>query len=163
MAKNLTDLKIRPAAIDDLPELQTLYVDTIRSTCRNDYDQNQINAWASTMGNQAGWLDALVKQYFLIALINHKIVGFGSLENGDYLDFLYVHKNFLRQGIANKLYRELEKESLRLGSEYITSDVSKTAKPFFEANGFNVVKENKNRINSVEIINYRMIKYHTVG
>jgi putative acetyltransferase len=151
-------ITLRHANIDDLPEMQALYVETIKSTCKKEYNQEQIFVWTSSVENKARWKEALTHQYFLIAEVENNIVGFGSLENGDYLDFMYVHKDYLRQGIADKLYQALENESQRLECTIMTSDVSKTARPFFEQKGFKVLKENINIIRGVEIVNYRMIK-----
>ena len=152
------EITIRHANIDDLPEILALYAEIIQQTCKNDYDQQQIRAWISSIENKARWTEALTRQYFLLAITENKIVGFASLENGDYLDFMYVHKDFLRKGIANKLFQALENEAKRLANFSMTADVSKTAQPFFEKKGFKVLKENKNMISGVEIINYRMVK-----
>ncbi|MFP3335411.1 GNAT family N-acetyltransferase, partial [Pseudomonas sp. SIMBA_064] len=76
----------------------------------------------------------------LVAIIDHKIVGFCSLDNGN-IDLLFVHQNYLRQGIALKLYTQIEQVSRQKGKTRLTADVSKTAKPFFERVGFKVLKE----------------------
>jgi putative acetyltransferase len=69
-----------------------------------------------------------------------------------------VHKDFVRKGVASKLYNELKLESLRQGFYKLQSDVSITARPFFEAKGFEVIKENIKVVNGVELVNYRMIE-----
>jgi putative acetyltransferase len=158
VAKSELIITLRHANMEDLPELHSLYVETIQHTCKKDYDLHQISVWTASVENKERWKRALTHQYFLVAEIENKIVGFGSLENGDHVDFMYVHKDYLRQGIADKLYQALENESQRLGYNCITSDVSKTARPFFSKKGFKVVKESKNFIKGVEIINYRMMK-----
>lgn len=150
------NMELRIADQNDLEEIQTLFVETIKSTCRNDYNKEQIEAWTSSVENKERWKAILKNQYFLLAVIDNKIVGYGSLENGNYLDFMYVHKDYLRQGIANILFEKLKNESIKLGFDKLTSDVSKTARPFFETKGFSVLKENRNVIKGVEIINYHM-------
>ncbi len=150
------DLKFRQANLNDLEEIQELFVETIKSTCKNEYNKQQIDAWVSSVENKERWKSILANQYFLIAEINNKMVGYGSLENGNYLDFMYVHKDFLRKGIANLIFEKLKAKSLELGFEKLTSDVSKTARPFFETKGFKVIRENKNMMKDVEIINYHM-------
>ncbi|PCJ66571.1 MAG: GNAT family N-acetyltransferase [Bacteroidetes bacterium] len=149
-------MKLRQAQLSDLEEVQTLFVQTIKNTCKSDYDKDQINAWITSVENKERWEDLLINQYFLIAEIDGKIVGFGSLKDGSYLDFMYVHKDYLRQGIAHFLFENLKDESIRLGFDILTSDVSKTARPFFESKGFKVTKENRNIIQGVELINYHM-------
>ena len=158
MAKDKWNIKIRRATLDDLSAMQELYVETIRSTCKKDYDQAQIDVWTASVENEARWKEAVTQQYFLVATTHPTIVGFGSLKNGDFIDFMYVHKDYVRQGIAERLYQELENEAKRLGHAQIAADVSKTARPFFEKKGFQVVRENKRHIKGVEITNYRMVK-----
>lgn len=153
-----SNLKIRPAIPADLAGLQDLFTETVKSTCSEDYTPDQIEVWLSATEDQDRWLNKMKDQYFLIAESETEIVGFASLENGDYLDFLYVHKNHLRKGIAGLLYEEIAKEAIRSGAMQLRADVSITAKPFFERKGFTVEKENHLKINGVEISNYRMIK-----
>ena len=150
------EIKFRQSEFDDLEEMQELFVETIKSTCQNDYNKKQIDAWITSVENKERWKSILANQYFLIAEIDSKMVGYGSLENGNYLDLMYVHKDFLRKGIANMIFEKLKAKSLALGFDKLTSDVSKTARPFFETKGFNVIRENKNMMNDVEIINYHM-------
>ena len=54
------------------------------------------------------------------------------MENNDYIDFLYVHKDYQRHGIADRLYFEIEKEAIKRNATILSSDVSETAKRFFE-------------------------------
>ena len=149
-------IELRHATLNDLNEMQDLFVETIISTCSKDYNDEQINVWTSSVENKDRWRARITNQFFLVAEIDNKIVGYGSLDNGNYLDFLYVHKDFLRKGIANLIYEKLKSESLRHGFDKLTSYVSKTARPFFETKGFKIIKENKNMMNGVEIINYHM-------
>lgn len=146
----------RRTAPEDLEELQALFVDTIRATCSNDYNKDQINAWTASVENIDRWNRLISHQYSIVAEIDSKIVGLAALDDPEYLDFLYVHKDYQRKGIANVLFDELKLESLHQGHYKLISDVSITAKPFFESKGFEVVKENKKEVRGVEITNYRM-------
>ncbi len=149
-------LKFRQAKSDDLEEMQNLFVETVKNTCRNDYNKNQINAWITSVENKEKWKSILANQYVLIAETDKKMVGFGSLKNGNYIDLLYIHKDFVREGIATLIFEKLKVESLKFDFDTLTADVSKTARPFFENKGFQVIRENKNKINGVNIINYHM-------
>jgi putative acetyltransferase len=155
---NSSKISIRPALLGDLTEMQTLFVETIETVCKKDYSPEQIKVWTSSIEHTNRWTDRLQKQYFLIAHVENKIVGYSSLQDNDYLDILYVHKDFQRQGIADRLYHEIEKEVIKRGSTILSSDVSITAKPFFEKKGFKAILEQKNIINGVEIVNYKMTK-----
>lgn len=149
---------IRNAKLDDLIPIQELFVNTIRGICHQDYSPQQIDVWTSSVANKQRWIDKLNSQFFLVAEINNEIVGFASLESNDYLDFLYVHKDHQRKGIARHLYAEIENEALKRKSTGLSSDVSETAKPFFEMHGFNMIVPQNLEINGVIIRNYKMFK-----
>lgn len=149
---------LRPATLEDLPELLVLFQGVIRSTCRNDYSPVQIEVWTSSAANTDRWENSINKDLFLVAELNDKIIGFASLQGTNYFDFLYVHKDHLRKGIASQLYHAIERKALKGGSRTLCADVSITAKPFFLKQGFQVVHENRNVIKEIVLINYRMVK-----
>jgi putative acetyltransferase len=150
-------VKLRPVFSWDIPEIDGLITNTVRNVCRSDYAPQQIDAWLSKR-DIANWESRVVNDYFLIAEANQRIVGFGSLKKGNCIDLLYVHQDYMRQGIATTLYKALEKMSEKFGAGHIESYVSKTARPFFEKSGFAIVHENRNIIDGIEIVNYYMRK-----
>lgn len=152
------EISIRLSKYSDLGEIQRMFVETISAICKDDYSKEQINVWTSSVENTQRWADKLTSQYFLIAELDNKIVGFASLENNSYLDFLYVHKDYQRQGIADRLYSEIEREAIKKKATIIHSDVSKTARPFFEKKGFVTTEAQTIKIQEVEIVNYKMTK-----
>lgn len=155
---NSSKISIRLSKLSDLKEIQNMFVEAISTICKNDYSPEQIKVWISSIENTQRWKDKLTSQYFLVADLNNKIVDYASLENNNYLDLLYVHKDHQRQGIANKLYVEIEKEAIKNKATVLNSDVSKTAKLFFEKKGFKTITPQANIIKGVEIINYKMTK-----
>ncbi|PIF32724.1 putative acetyltransferase [Flavobacterium sp. 9] len=152
-------MNFRIATISDLQEMQQLYIETIQSVCKNDYNSAQIEAWISGVKNINRWTEVIETQFVLLAIIQNQIVGFGTLKDGNYIDFFYIHKDFQRQGIADKILAELELEAQKQHSKIITSDISITAKPFFEKKGFVVKAQQKNIRLGVELINYKMEKH----
>jgi len=151
-------MKFRKATISDLQEMQEMYIETIQWTCKSDYSPLEIDAWVSGLNNVERWKKVIHAQFVLLALIKNKIVGYGTLKNGNYIDFFCVHKDFQRQRIADNVFAELEIEAKKENSTTITADVSKTAKPFFEKKGFIIKAEQKNIRLGVELINYKMEK-----
>ena len=151
-------MNIRRATIDDLSDLQTLFVETIKEVCRSEYSPSQIDVWTSSVNDRERWINAIEEQYFIVAEEKGEIHGFGSLKEGKHIDFFYVHKDHQREGVGNKIYEALEKEAESSGSEGLFGFVSKTAKPFFDKKGFRTAQEKRNIIHGVEIQNYRMVK-----
>jgi putative acetyltransferase len=155
---NDSEITFRLAQMSDLKEMQALFVETISAICKDDYEPAQIRVWTSSIENIERWTDKLENQYFLIAQCDNKIIGYVSLENDDFIDFIYVHKDFQKQGIAGRLYDKIEKEAIKRGATTLKSDVSITARPFFEKRGFKVLSKHNVRIRDIEIANYKMAK-----
>lgn len=153
------ELSIRRATLRDMPELHKLFVETIRNIASRDYDPDQIRIWTASIQKKKRWEDAVLNQYFILLEKEDQLLGFGSLDQGNYIDFMYVHKDYQGQGIASLIYQELLEEARRQGETRLSSDVSKTARPFFEKKGFKAVKENIMYIEGIEIRNYRMINH----
>jgi putative acetyltransferase len=151
-------ITIRKGLPSDLPVLQQLFADTISKVCSSDYDTQQIQVWTSSIEDKKRWSIMISNQFVLVAQLEKKVLGFATLDNGNYIDFLYVHKDYQRQGLAYQLYTDIENEAIRQKQTELTSDVSKTARPFFEKVGFEVINEQTVVRQNVELTNYKMKK-----
>ncbi|WP_313000115.1 GNAT family N-acetyltransferase [Chryseobacterium gleum] len=155
---NKHNIIIRKGKEADLPEMLQLFAATIDAVCRKDYTPQQLEAWKSGAENEERWRKVIRDQYVVIALNENKIAGFCTLDQGDYIDLLFVHKDEQQKGIASILYQEIENEALRQHEKQLTAEVSKTARPFFEKIGFQVVQEQEVNVKGVTLTNYKMIK-----
>lgn len=153
-----SEISLRPVKTSDLIDLQNLFVDTITNVCNVDYTPYQIKVWADSVNNLPSWINKIVSQYFVVAELDNKMVGYCSLENNNYIDFLYVHKDYQGRGVANKLYAEIEAEAIRCNGKHLNSDVSITARHFFEKKGFQVLQKRISKIAGTEIVNFKMYK-----
>lgn len=149
---------LRLANTSDLPAMIALFVDTITQVNRKDYTDAEIQEWTKTSKNTERWEKLLEEQYVVVAELDQNLVGFASLKDTNYLDFMYVSSQHQREGIANLLYQHLEKRAIALGAAQITSDVSITAEPFFSKQGFRIKKKNHNVRGSEVLINFKMEK-----
>ena len=150
---------LKQGSIAKMQELQELYVSTITTVCSKEYDEDQRKVWASGIENKQRWMDMLTNQFVLLAMADEQIVGFATLDKGDYIDFMYVHKDYQGQGIAAMLLTAIEQEALKHNTKLIRSDISKTARPFFERKGYKVIAEQtKVRKGGVQLTNYKMVK-----
>lgn len=152
------NLSFRVASQGDLNVLQELFVDTITAVCQKDYSPEQIKAWTASVQNTKRWTDLINDQYVLLAIDEKTIAGFASLKDDSYLDFFYVHKNYQSKGVAKQLYQKIEATAKTKGVKEISSDISITAKPFFESRGFVALKKQKNQVHDAFLINYKMVK-----
>jgi putative acetyltransferase len=149
---------IRKGQLQDLTELQLLFVETIKNVCKTDYNSEQLEVWTYGVKNKELWNEIMINQLVLVAQIENKIVGFISLDKGNYIDLLYVHKDYQGQGIARKLYTNIENIAIQQGQTELKSDVSKTAKLFFEKAGFELINEQIVMRQGVELANFKMTK-----
>ena len=152
-------ITIRKGVSTDLPEMLQLFTATIDEICKQDYNLQQLEAWKSGTENKERWMKVIRDQYVLTAIIENKIVGFCTLDQGNYIDLLFVHKDHQHKGIASLLYHQVEKEALRCNEKELTADVSKTARPFFEKAGFQIVQEQTVNVKGIAMTNYKMVKH----
>lgn len=71
---------------------------------------------------------------------------------------MFTHKDHQRCGIAARLLHKIERKAKEQGNELIYSDVSITAKGFFEKYGYVLEKQQFKKSRNKELINFKMIK-----
>ncbi|HEY3251276.1 MAG TPA: GNAT family N-acetyltransferase [Ignavibacteria bacterium] len=133
-------MKIRRANISDVDEIRQLFYDTVTTINKKDYNQKQIEIWASGTLNAEGWSNKINEQYFFVAELQGKIIGFSSITDQGFIDYMYVHKDFQRQGIASGLLNVMEQAADKFNITEIWAEVSFTARPFFKSKGFDITK-----------------------
>ncbi len=146
---------IRKFSDCDVEEMAELFYNTVHSINAKDYNEAQLDVWADGKIDLNKWIERYNRQYCLVVMIDNKIVGFGSIE-GDYLDMLYVHKDYQGQRIATKIVDKLE-EQARKEHAFITTHSSITALPFFAKRGYSIIKEQQVIKSGVSLTNYIMI------
>lgn len=102
----------------------------------------------------------MIKTHYFIVAVNRQseIVGFSSITPQGYLHSMFIHKDFQGKGVATLLLNEIERYVVAVGITRITSEVSITARPFFEKRGYIVEVEQKRRANQLSLTNYWMVK-----
>ena len=145
-------MQLREYQPSDCEQLAELFYQTVHSVNANDYTKEQLDVWATGTVNLREWNNSFLEHRTIVAVENGKIVGFGDMDNTGYLDRLYVHKDYQRQGDAL--------ESFSKGKTFITH-ASITAKPFFQQRGYRVVKEQKVIRQEIALTNYVMEKRAT--
>ena len=83
------------------------------------------------------------------------MAGFADMDQAGYLDRLYVHRDFQRRGIATALCDALE---AACPCARYTTHASITARPFFLARGYRVVRAQQVERRGVKLTNFVMEK-----
>ena len=148
------DFIIRAALQSDAVELKKLFQNTVLAINRRDYSQAEVEDWASC-GDDLSNIEDMIKTHYFIVAINQQseIVGFSSITPQGYLHSMFVHKDFQGEGIATMLLNEIEQYAITNGIIRITSEVSLTARPFFEKKGYIVEEEQKRKANQLSLTN----------
>lgn len=148
-------MEIRKYERDDLEKIIKLFRDTVHNVNIKDYNPEQVEAWAPADSiDMEMWNKTLSEHHTFVAVNDSEVIGFGDIDDAGYLDRLYVHHDYQRQGVATLICNKLE--SMIDADQAIVTHASITAKPFFEKRGYMVVKEQLVERNGVFLKNYIM-------
>ncbi|MCR8842418.1 GNAT family N-acetyltransferase [Paenibacillus sp. SC116] len=145
----------------DMKEIMELFYETVHSINAQDYSPAQLDVWApkeEQVRREQSWMESLSNNISFVARMNDVIVGFADMSHSGYLDRLYVHKHFQRQGIASSLVDVIESEAKKLALMELSTEASITAKPIFVNRGYQIVQKQNIERKGVTLVNYKMIK-----
>ena len=146
-------MRIRPCREADLPALLDVFYRTVHTACAGDYTPAQLSAWAPETPDTARWAEKLRQETFLAAEGGGALLGFGALE-GAYLDLLYVLPDCQGRG-GSALCGFLEH---LCPESRITVHASRTARPFFEAQGYRLVRSQQVERRGIMLENFVLEK-----
>ena len=152
----MTNVTYSVAKLSNIEEITSLFRNTIQTVNTKDYSPKEIDAWSRGANNIDNWVKRIETHYFIIAKIANKLVGMASIDDGGYLDVIYVHHQYQGMGIAKSLLNRMIDRAKSLGHNKITSDVSITAKPFFMHKGFEIISPQLILCRGVVLRNYHV-------
>lgn len=144
--------------MDDLDQITHLFRETILHINSKDYSELQVQKWASRADNINKWRDRIRHQYFVLAEKKDQIIGFGSINSDAYLDTLFVHKDYQKEGVGSAILQELLDHARNTGKPEVYTEASLTARPFLEKHGFRTKRPQQKVRDGVVFVNFAMIK-----
>lgn len=150
---------IRRFREEDAPATATLFHASVHGLTKDHYDQAQREAWAPHVPETATWLKRLRSQSAFVAEQGGRIVGFMTLRPDGYLDLAFVAPGASRQGVASRLYDAINAEAKELGLTRLHAEASHLARPFFERQGWAVVKKQTVQRHGAALTNFVMEKH----
>jgi len=151
--------KIRPLEEKDIHDMQNLFRSTVLNVNIKDYTKEEVEDWASCGDDIEHWKEILFNNQFIGAFDKQdNLIGYSSMNKRGYMHSMFVHPDWQGKGIATLLLSEVEKIARQYEVIEITSEVSKTARPFFEHKGYVVEYEQKQQANRLKLTNYKMKK-----
>ena len=139
-------LALRPYLPADGPLLADLFRRSILELAIEDYDEEQCEAWAAVADDEQAFAARLAGQLTLLGLNKGEIAGFISLKGAHELDLLFVDPDHVRQKVASQLCDALETILTARGVEFIETQASDCALPFFKARGYIAQQRNTKTI-----------------
>lgn len=151
-------MKIRPFRIGDEAALHRVFLSAVHEIARHDYTAAQLEAWAPRSLDTAFWAQRM--QGISPFVVEHEgvPVAYADLQPDGYIDHFFVSRAVARQGVGSMLMRHILSSAQSLDIRELTSDVSRTAQPFFEAFGFAVVEQRLPEVRGVVVPNALMRK-----
>ncbi|BDA70523.1 acetyltransferase, gnat family [Calothrix sp. PCC 7716] len=131
------NLQIRLSKPEDLDNILKLQADSLRalSPC---YNSSQVESLIRSQGLARRNSDEIV----FVAEQNSEIVGFSCLiSNDSRIGGIFVHPNFIRQGIGTDLLDAIEKVAIKNQCKVIDVTSSLAAVKFYQANGYQTIRE----------------------
>ena len=146
-------IEVRKFVESDAKELASIYYNTIHKINSKDYSHEQVNAWAPKSSlDHEDWMKKWKKLPPFVAVSEGQPVGFTEFDaQKEYIDCFYAHPDFQGKGVGRALIQANFDQAKSERVKRIWAEVSITARPFFEAKGFKVIKEQMVTIRGVEL------------
>ncbi len=147
---------MRPYRASDAAATLGVFRRAVRLTAGRDYTPEQVAAWAPDDLDEVAWAARRQAARTQVAEVDGRVVGFTDVDADGYVDMLFVDPDAARQGVATALLRWVVETATELGAQELTTHASVTARPFFERQGFVVVREQQPVRRGVTLTNFAM-------
>jgi len=151
-------MRIRRFNVGEELALFEIYHSAIHLVACRDYTEEQLNAWAPADLDRDLWVNRIRGINPFVAEIEDRPVGYADVQGSGYIDHFFVSGWHPRQGIGSALMKFIESEAVHMGVTELTSNVSRTAQPFFARFGFVVIENRVPVMRDVEVPNAFMRK-----
>lgn len=152
-------MMIQDFQLGDGGGMAELFYNTVHRVNARDYTPQQLAVWATGEMDLEKWEQSFLGHCSLVALDETGMIGFGDIHADGYLDRLYVRWDRQGQGVARELCDRLEQAV----SVTVTTHASITARPFFQARGYRVVRQQQVVRQGVALTNFVMEKIQGVS
>jgi len=153
----VSSVSLRPYLADDAERCAAIFRSSVEELASEDYNADQRAAWAAR-ADDPGFPKRLAAALTLMAIVDGEPAGFASLKSAETIDMLYVGPDFARRGVATALLDALVRLAAARGAKTVTGEVSDTARPLFERQGFQAQRRNLIQLDDEWLANTTMTK-----
>ena len=144
-------IQVREFQLGDEPALRLVYESAIREVAIRDYTAEQVNAWAPRQFDSTLWAKRMQGIAPFVGELDGAIVAYADVQSNGYIDHFFVSARANGQGIGGRLMRRIHQRADQLSIAELTSEVSRTAQPFYMHFGFEIVDNYVNEVRGVGI------------
>lgn len=149
---------IRPYVAGDEAQLQEVFYQAVHQTAAADYSAEQLAVWAPAAQDMDQWAARMRAIQPFVAEIDGKVCGYADVQPDGYIDHFFVAPGAGRRGVGSTLMRRIHDVALAGKLPRLYSNVSLTARPFFEKFNFNVDEAQVVVVRGMRFNNFRMSK-----
>jgi putative acetyltransferase len=157
---SLQKFVVREYRAEDTQFLASIYYQTIHKVNIQHYTEEQVDAWAPEVTLEGShWAKKFETSKPFVAMADDMIVGFAEFEPNGHIDCFYCHHLWIGHGVGSALMEAIHQKAGHNGNQRLFAEVSITARPFFEKQGFKVVVEQTIVRKGVQLTNFKMEKH----
>jgi len=142
--------------------LWEIFYNTIHRVNIRDYSQAQVLAWAPPDLDKKIWKNKIEEINPFVAINAKCIIGYADLQENGLIDHFFCDYRWQRKGVGSLLMRKIQEEAIKQNMKALFSEVSVTARPFYESHGFSVTKKQTLEVGGEKLSNFRMEKQLTL-
>ena len=144
-------IELREFRIGDEPALRVVFESAIHDVAIRDYSQAEVDAWAPRQFDPSLWARRVQGIAPYVVERDGEIVAYADVQPDGYIDHFFVAAAANGLGIGRRLMERIHDRACELGVSELTSEVSRTAQPFYIHFGFEIVDRHIKEVRGVGI------------
>lgn len=142
-------IELREFRIGDEPHLRFVFESAIHDVAIRDYSQAEVDAWAPRQFDPSLWARRVQGIAPYVVERDGEIVAYADVQPNGYIDHFFVAAAANGLGIGRRLMERIHDRARELGVTELTSEVSRTAQPFYIHFGFEMVDRHIKEVRGV--------------
>ncbi len=144
-------IELRDFRVGDEPLLRRVFESAIHEVAIRDYSQAEVDAWAPRQFDPSLWARRVQGIAPFVVERDGEIVAYADVQPSGYIDHFFVAAAANGLGIGRRLMERIHDRARELGIAELTSEVSRTAQPFYRHFGFELVDRHIKEVRGIGI------------
>ena len=142
-------IELRNFRLGDEAQLRRVFESAIHDVAIRDYSQAEVDAWAPRQFDPSLWACRVQGIDPFVVVRDGEVVAYADVQSNGYIDHFFVAAAANGLGIGRRLMGRIHERARELGIAELTSEVSRTAQPFYMHFGFEIVDRHVNEVRGV--------------